>query len=131
MDRMSNKLELYKSKTAIIKHRFSTMQHPTVGQDDDEEDERPRMTPAERLIFAEGVIYGLVQGIVAYFSFNCEAGLYNLIEAAFDMINHYAVWIPSNTMKFNMAFNSLFEAGNVVYTYCDISHFQNQITAYT
>lgn len=82
------------------------------------------MTPAERLIFAEGVILGMVSGVVAYFSYTCEDGLFNLIDAAFRMIDHYQIWIPSNTMKFNMSFNTLFEAGNVVYAYCDVTHFQ-------
>ena len=33
-------------------------------------------------------------------------------------------------MKFNMSLNSFLEASNVVFAYCDVSHFQTEIEHY-
>lgn len=34
-------------------------------------------------------------------------------------------------MKFNISMNNFIEASNVVFAYCDISHFQHEIEEYT
>jgi len=46
------------------------------------------------------------------------------------MIDHYEIWLPQNTMKFNMSMNSFLESCNVVFAYCDVSHFQTEIEHY-
>ena len=43
------------------------------------------------------------------------------------MVDHYEIWLPWNTMKFTMSMSSLIEAANVVFAYCDVSHFQVEI----
>ena len=88
------------------------------------------MTKEEKLDFAEAVIFGIIEGLVAYFSYQCHNGLFGFVDAAFRMIDHIKIWIPSNTMKFNMSMNNLLESGNVVFAYCDVSHFQYEIMQY-
>lgn len=86
-----------------------------------------QMTGEEKRRYAEAILLGIVDGIVAYFSRDCHAGLITFIASAFRMIDHYEIWIPNNTMKFNMSLNSFMEASNVVFAYCDVSHFQTEI----
>ena len=98
---------------------------------DPEEDELcPKLTTAEKLAYAEAIITGIIDGIVAYFSTDCYVGLIGLVSSAFRIVDHYEIWIPSNTMKFNMSLTNLTEAGNVVFAYCDVSHFQHEIMVY-
>ena len=73
----------------------------------------------------------MIDGIVAYFSYTCHDGLFMIVAAAFGLVKHYQIWIPWNIMKFNMSLTALFESGNVVFTFCDVSHFQKEITEYT
>ena len=94
------------------------------------EGEERKMTGAEKLAFVEAILIGIIDGIVAYFSYQCHSGLIGFIGSAFRMIDHYEVWLPQNTMKFNMSMNSFLEASNVVFAYCDVSHFQTEIEHY-
>ena len=91
------------------------------------EEEETGMTAEQKLRFAETILFGLIDGIVAYFSAFCNAGMFQLVDAAFRLIDYYEIWIPSNLMKFNMSLNNLVEAGNVVFAYCDVSHFETEI----
>ena len=93
--------------------------------------EEGEMTPAQKKIYAEMILMGIVDGIVAYFSFNCHAGLISFISSVFRMVDHYEIWLPQNTMKFTMSMNSFLEASNVVFAYCDVTHFQHEIEKLT
>lgn len=86
--------------------------------------------PIEALQFYEAVMYGIVEGIVAYFSETCHDGLFGWIYAAFRLVDHWKIWYPWNLMKFNMSINALFEANNIVYTYCDLTHVANELADY-
>ena len=74
---------------------------------------------------------GIIDGIVAYFSTSCHDGLFGIVIASFDILKYWQIWYPWNVIKFNMSINGLFEAINVVYTYCDVSHFTKEIERYT
>ena len=54
----------------------------------------------ETLAFAESILYGVVDGIVAYFSNSCHDGLFAAIYAAFRIVDHWQIWYPWNAMKF-------------------------------
>ena len=56
--------------------------------------EEGEMTPAQKKIYAEMILMGIVDGIVAYFSFNCHAGLISFISSVFRMVDHYEIWLP-------------------------------------
>ena len=81
------------------------------------------MTSEEKKYFAEAILIGIIDGIVAYFSRDCHSGLILWVSSAFRMVDHYEIWYPNNTMKFNMSMNSFLEASNNVFAYCDVSHF--------
>ena len=59
----------------------------------------------EVLAFAEAVLYGVVDGVVAYFSNSCHDGLFGIIYAAFRIVDHWKIWYPWNIMKFQMSIN--------------------------
>ena len=99
------------------------------GEEVDEEENE--MTGAERRFYIESIFTGIIDGIVAYFSRACHAGLISLIFSLFRMFDYFAIYIPANTMKFNISMNNFIEASNVVFAYCDISHFQHEIEEYT
>ena len=56
--------------------------------------EEGEMTSAQAKIYAEMILMGIVDGIVAYFSVDCHAGLINFISSVFRMVDHYAIWLP-------------------------------------
>ena len=47
------------------------------------------MTAAQKLYFVEAILIGIIDGIVAYFSFQCYSGLIGFVGSAFRMIDHY------------------------------------------
>ena len=89
------------------------------------------MVELDVLKFAEAITFGVIDGIVAYFSTTCHTGLFAFIDAAFRILDYWEIWLPWNLMKFNMSINYLFEATNVVFTYCDVSKIQQELVEYT
>ena len=66
-------------------------------EDDDSVEDCPCRSglTAEAIVrFAETVIYGIINGIVAYFSFQCSNGLYGFVDAIFRIFDHYQIWLP-------------------------------------
>jgi hypothetical protein len=64
----------------------------------------------------ESFLKGLLKGMTFQNdNGSCKNGLLDIVEEAFNLIEYREVYIPSNTMKFMIALNSLNEAGNVVY----------------
>ena len=45
----------------------------------------------------------------------CVSGLTNYIAAVFNVLEHTAIYIPSNTVKFSIALNDLQSASNTIY----------------
>jgi len=85
------------------------------------------MTGLQARRFAEAILIGITDGIVAYFSFDCHAGLVNFIYSLFRMVDHYKIWLPWNVMKFTMSMSTMIESANAVFAYCDVDHFQTEI----
>lgn len=100
-------------------------------QGEEVEEEENEMTKAQRRFYIESIFTGIIDGIVAYFSRSCHAGLISFVFSLFRMFDYFAIYIPANTMKFNISMNNFIEASNVVFAYCDISHFQHEIEEYT
>ena len=91
----------------------------------------PELTSAQKRFYIESIFTGIIDGIVAYFSRSCHSGLITFVFSLFRMFDYFAIWIPSNTMKFNISMNNFIESSNVVFAYCDVSHFQHEIEEYT
>ena len=81
--------------------------------------------------FAEAIVYGIIDGVTNVFSVGCNSGLFGLVNSVFRIFEFYKIWIPSNIMKFNMSINGMFEAGNNVFAFCDVSHIEKEIKEYT
>ena len=71
---------------------------------------------------------GLIQGLTAGFSVNCENGLTLAINSAFTVYTNREVYDPTKIMKFNIALNNLTEASNQVYAYCDVTSLTTEFT---
>ena len=97
----------------------------------EEVEEEPELTSAQKRFYIESIFTGIIDGIVAYFSRSCHSGLITFVFSLFRMFDYFAIWIPSNTMKFNISMNNFIESSNVVFAYCDVSHFQHEIEEYT
>lgn len=81
--------------------------------------------------YIEDIFYGLIEGTTAYFSDSCRGGLVNTINGVFRMVDHSAVWLPWNTIKFSMSTNNAIEATNTVFAFCDFTHLYNEIAKLT
>ena len=97
----------------------------------EEVEEEPELTSAQKRFYIESIFTGIIDGIVAYFSRSCHSGLITFVFSLFRMFDYFAIWIPSNTMKFNISMNNFIESSNVVFAYRDVSHFQHEIEEYT
>jgi hypothetical protein len=77
----------------------------------------------------ESAFYGVIDGLSTFLtSTSCTGGMANVVNAAFRMLDHIAIYDPRNTMKFTLASNNLTDATNIVSAYCDFSGLWRQIS---
>lgn len=79
------------------------------------------------LDYYENMVYGVIDGMTADFDANCKDSMYGVVGGGFSAFKYKNVAKPSNTIKFQMGLNQFTESTNSVYTYCDFTHFFNQL----
>ena len=77
----------------------------------------------------ESAFYGVIDGLSSFLTnSSCTGGMANVVNAAFRMVDHIAIYDPRNTMKFTLASNNLTDATNIVSAYCDFSGLWRQLS---
>jgi hypothetical protein len=79
---------------------------------------------AEAIDFAvvESAFYGVIDGLSTFMTNSqCTGGMANVVNSAFRMIDHIAIYDPREIMKFTLASNNLTDSTNIVSAYCDFS----------
>ena len=77
----------------------------------------------------ESAFYGVIDGLSTFMTNSyCTGGMANVVNSAFRMIDHIAIYDPREIMKFTLASNNLTDSTNIVSAYCDFSSLWRQIS---
>lgn len=78
----------------------------------------------------EAAFYGIIDGLSSFLTnTSCTGGMANIVNSAFRMVDHIAIYDPRNTMKFTIASNNLTDATNIVTAYCDFTSLYRKMGA--
>ena len=75
--------------------------------------------------YTETLILGLIDGVTGVFAETCTDGLTSLVHQSFMLGRFKNIINPNNTVKAQLAVQNVTDAGNVVFTYCDLNAFYN------
>jgi hypothetical protein len=73
------------------------------------------------------MLYGIIDGLTADFDVTCANSMYGVVNGGFRALEYKKIYIPTNTIKFQMSLNTLTDSTNTVYAFCDFTHFYAQL----
>lgn len=89
-------------------------------------DGKPPPRPAS---YFSDLLIGIIDGLTSDFNGDCKGGLAETVRSAFTVWDNLGIYDPRKLSKFTMATNTLTEATNIVYAYCDTSQLVSQFSS--